>query len=300
MTLQGSLADIQLPDIVQLVSTTGKTGMFLLKRHAQEGRIYLKDGQIVHAELDDLVGEDAVYEMAIWSEGEFTFHPGVAAPQITIHRSNTNLFMEAARRIDEWRVLSRKIPSVDMVPELIPNLPQGRSHVQLNTGEWMVLAQINGRRSIREIARLCNISLFDTAKILYGLITHGLVRLCAAPVSDEPARDTGVQGAGVETGTFRTRVTEDMAASGVTEASRDRHLLQYLERVQAVSEEVLGADAREIIQIYCQQARQGIANGQGMEAVREAVVNIVKAVARTQGADTVARLLKRIRAIKIS
>jgi hypothetical protein len=27
--------------------------------------------------------------------------------------------MEAARRLDEWRVLSKKIPSVDHVPELL-------------------------------------------------------------------------------------------------------------------------------------------------------------------------------------
>jgi hypothetical protein len=207
MSLQGSLKDIQLPDIIQLVSTAGKTGMFLLRRGATEGRIYLQEGQIVHAEVGDFQGEDAVYEMAIWNDGEFLFQPDVRPPRVTVQRSNTTLFMEAARRIDEWRVIARKIPSMDMVPEIVPSLPQGRSHVQLNTGEWMVLARIDGRRSVRELAQACGLSLFDTSKILYGLITHNLVRLKEPPPVAPPPPP------GEDTGAIRSEVSSNMQAS---------------------------------------------------------------------------------------
>ena len=118
MAFQGSLKELPLPDIVQLVSASGKTGQFTLSRQESSGFIFLKNGQIVHAELGDLSGEEAVYALAIWNQGEFHFTPAVEAPRQTITRSNTNLLMEAARRIDEWRVLSKKIASVDLVPEL--------------------------------------------------------------------------------------------------------------------------------------------------------------------------------------
>ena len=107
MSLQGSLKHLQLADVIQLISVSGKTGMFHLKKEGREGHIYLKDGNIVHAELEEIKGEEAVYELAIWNDGEFNFDPDVEASVRTISKSNTNLLMEAARRLDEWRVLSR-------------------------------------------------------------------------------------------------------------------------------------------------------------------------------------------------
>jgi len=108
MALQGSLSELSLPDVIQLVSVSGKTGAFHITRDGEEGRIYLKDGQIVDASVGRLRGENAVYELAIWSTGEFAFHPGETSDEVTVTRSNANLMMEAARRLDEWRVLSRK------------------------------------------------------------------------------------------------------------------------------------------------------------------------------------------------
>ena len=47
MALQGSLADISLPDVIQLVSVSGKTGVFTISGEGADGKIFLKDGQIV-------------------------------------------------------------------------------------------------------------------------------------------------------------------------------------------------------------------------------------------------------------
>ena len=48
MAFQGSLQELPLPDIIQLVSVSGKTGMFLLESGGSKGEIYLQEGQIVH------------------------------------------------------------------------------------------------------------------------------------------------------------------------------------------------------------------------------------------------------------
>ena len=47
MAFQGSLAELHLPDIIQLISVSGKTGVFHLTDGALKGRIYLNDGKIV-------------------------------------------------------------------------------------------------------------------------------------------------------------------------------------------------------------------------------------------------------------
>src|SRR5262249_10630876 len=160
MAFQGSLAELHLPDIIQLISVSGKTGVFHLSDGNLKGEIFLNDGQIVHAQLEDAAGEEAVYALAIWSQGEFKFEPGIATQQRTISKSNTNLLMEAARRLDEWRVLSKKIPSVDLIPEFVVQENRERQ-INLNTSEWMILSQIDGYRSIKTSAATCRLSVFS-------------------------------------------------------------------------------------------------------------------------------------------
>jgi hypothetical protein len=176
MAFQGSLKELPLPDIIQLVSVSGKTGVFSLTRNGDStGEIYLRSGHIVHAHVGELQGEEAVYELAIWPEGEFVFTPGQETSLTTIQKSNTNLLMEAARRIDEWQVLSKRIPSTRLVP-VFTNQATTTS-VSLTPQEWALIIKIDERRTIEEIAVGMAMSPFDVCKLLYGLVTSGLVSL---------------------------------------------------------------------------------------------------------------------------
>ena len=51
MSFQGSIKELPVPDIVQLMSVSGKTGVFTLTRGPERGVIYLKNGQMVHSRL---------------------------------------------------------------------------------------------------------------------------------------------------------------------------------------------------------------------------------------------------------
>ena len=175
MAFQGSLEELPLPDIIQLVSVSGKTGAFTLSSASETGHIYLEEGQIVHAEVGELEGEEAVYELAIWPRGDFVFEPGEDSPTRSIEKSNTNLLMEAARRIDEWQVLSKRIPSTRLIPVFTQE--SSKTSVSFTPQEWALVCKIDERRSIDEIAVGLGSSPFDTCKILYGLITSGLVEL---------------------------------------------------------------------------------------------------------------------------
>ena len=54
MAFQGSLKELPLPDIIQLVSVSGKTGVFTLRNGADSGEIFLRKGQIAHATVGAL------------------------------------------------------------------------------------------------------------------------------------------------------------------------------------------------------------------------------------------------------
>ncbi len=175
MSFQGSLKELPLPDIIQLVSVSGKTGAFVLKSGHQEGQIFLQDGEIVHAMASGVEGEEAVYELAIWQDGQFVFQAGVESETRTVKKSNTNLLMEAARRIDEWKILSKRVPSTQLVP--VFTTQGSRTSVSFTPNEWSVICKIDERRTIDDLASVLGISPFEVSKLLFGLLTAGLVEL---------------------------------------------------------------------------------------------------------------------------
>jgi len=211
MAFQGSLKELPLPDIIQLVSVSGKTGVFSLRRNGDSsGEIYLRGGQIVHAFVGDLQGEEAMYELAIWPEGDFVFTPGMETELTTIHKSNTNLLMEAARRIDEWQILSKRIPSTRLVPVFTQRATT--TSVSLTPQEWSLICKIDERRTIEEVAIGLDMSPFETCKLLYGLITSGLVAL-----NEDLSR--------LRTDRLRTMPPEELAAVAETVHNQARGLL---------------------------------------------------------------------------
>jgi hypothetical protein len=175
MAFQGSLKELPLPDVIQLVAASEKTGAFLLRDEGSEGTIYLRRGRIVHAETGSQSGEEAFYALSTWSDGEFKFDALESVNGDSIKRSNTELPIEAARRIDEWRVLSKKIPSTRVVPTFTE--PSREGGVSFNPREWRVVQKIDERRDVDALAEVLGESTLDTAKVLYGLVTSGLVVL---------------------------------------------------------------------------------------------------------------------------
>jgi hypothetical protein len=269
MSLQGSLSELPLPDVIQLVSVSGKTGAFEIQGEHDSGRIYLRDGQIVDAIVGNLRGDSAVYEMAIWSEGTFTFDPGKESGQVTIHMSNASLMMEAARRLDEWRVLSRKIPSLDLVP-YFTSREQGADQVTLSPQEWILVTRIDGERSIEGIAAELKWAPFDVSKLLFGMITTGLVAL------GTPG-ESGPQGRRFKAG-----------PSPVT-------LLGLAEKIRAVALDVVGSGGERTIEKQYTTARTLIERGEGFNALREMVEQNTKAISLLKGSDTAAMFDEQVR-----
>lgn len=265
MAFQGSLKELPLPDIIQLVSVSGKTGKFTLTRDSDRGFIYLKNGQMVHAAVADLIGEEAIYTLAIWNQGEFQFSPGEEPDRQTITKSNTNLLMEAARRLDEWRVLSKKIPSVDLVPELLAR-ENRHEQVTLNPQEWLLITRINGQRSIVEIGRGLNISSFEVAKVLYGMITGELVQL-KKKIEHDADRENG-------------------------------ELVDLAARIRAVAEEFIGSSAHKTIEKHFLHALDGIMNGDGYQALDTMVLEFEKTASLLKGALVTEQLRSRISEVR--
>jgi hypothetical protein len=307
MAFQGSLAELHLPDIIQLVSVSGKTGVFHLIDGHLKGQIYLLEGRIVHATLDDVSGEEAVYALAIWNQGDFKFEPAAPTEVRTISKSNTNLLMEAARRLDEWRVLSKKIPSVEMIPEFVVHESR-EGQINLNTSEWLILSKIDGHRSVKAIAQASGLSVFDAAKILYGLIATGLIRLrdARAAANPAPAAAPAKPAAGAasaarpKTGSFPAMPAGQAPPAAVAAAASTAatELMTRLIKVRDVCNHVLGAVGESVVNKHYVKAKSELERGAGSEAIEEAINQIARATSILKGPSTTDALLEQLKTVR--
>ena len=287
MSFQGSLKELPLADIVQLVAVSGKTGMFSLTRGSERGAVYIQNGQITHATVNDIQGEDAIYALALWNDGQFQFSPGLEGDARTITRSNTNLLMEAARRSDEWKILSKKIPTTDAVPVLVCR--EGLSEpVTLTPMEWLVVTNTDGARSIEEIARSARSSAFDVAKTLYGLITSDLVEIRSKADAARAAAATAsvaapAPSAAAAAGPVVT--THSGVFNAVTRGDERRSLQILCTKVKQEAESAALAPGDPAIDRLYRAALGEVDKGRGLDVVRELIRSLEQTVAALRGRE---------------
>ena len=173
--IQGSMREAPLPDIIQLVSQGGKTGCFHVLEDPKRAKIYLRAGRIIHAVTNESEGLDALYQVALWLDGSYHFEEGEARVETTITKPNPSILMEMHKRMDEWRVISQKIGSLDLYP--CSTLLPGEAASGVHPREAQLLGSLTGYCTVEELAALLGRPVLSIAKDLYGLVMAGHVVL---------------------------------------------------------------------------------------------------------------------------
>ncbi len=170
---RGNLAQLSLLDILKMLSTGNRSGRLDVHQGTKNGEIYLQRGALVHAVSGSQMGEKVVYTLMGWMEGDFSFTPDVEASEQSIDVTTEQILLEAARQADQWGDIKEVLSSTDAVFSISPS--GSTNTVSLKPIEWQVLAQINGQRSVIEIAELLKLHEFEVAKIIYSLTIAGLL-----------------------------------------------------------------------------------------------------------------------------
>jgi response regulator RpfG family c-di-GMP phosphodiesterase len=97
----GSLSEMGLPDIVQVLWHGRKTGSLKIRSGVNAGEIHFVEGAVYNALYANLRGEEAVYAMLALNDGDFSLDPNVRAPQQVVQQSPEALLLEGMRRLDE-------------------------------------------------------------------------------------------------------------------------------------------------------------------------------------------------------
>jgi hypothetical protein len=119
MAIRGSLSEASLPDVLQLLAMGNKTGTLTLLVPGSGGTICFRNGRICYATINGRVigTEDSVFVMFKWNDGSFSFEPSLRPPPDAelVSVDPQELLLEGARRVDEWSLIEKKIPSFDVV-----------------------------------------------------------------------------------------------------------------------------------------------------------------------------------------
>jgi tetratricopeptide (TPR) repeat protein len=118
--------------------------------------------------------QEAIFYLFTWKRGSFYFEAGKTpgSGEILISVNSENLLLEGARRVDEWGIIERKIPSMN----LIFGLDRDRlddADLQLTEEQTVILDFLDGERTVEEVAGDSALGDFATGKALYGLIQAG-------------------------------------------------------------------------------------------------------------------------------
>jgi len=112
--MSGVIEEIPLPDLLQLLSTSRKSGVLSVASEHGIGKIYMRKGQIYFAAINDdfaVSPQKAIYRMLTWTSGTFELEPSVEMQVMEeIQESTEALIMEGVRLLDEFRQIEHQLP----------------------------------------------------------------------------------------------------------------------------------------------------------------------------------------------
>ena len=112
-------------------------------------------GALPRADLEEYMRlqiEEAVYYLFTWTSGTFNFEAGVRPERedFLVRINPESLLLEGARRVDEWSLIEKKIPSFDLIFTVEPS-HIGESAPTLTAEQRLLLPLLDGTRDVQQV-----------------------------------------------------------------------------------------------------------------------------------------------------
>jgi len=157
------------------LETGAKTGVRL-------GRALIDGG---HVKVDDMKAalyrqtERSVYKAMAWGDGRFWFEL-CGMPEfiedIPVSLRVEDLILEGVRRIDEGRLISEKIPSLDLVFVRPAYSEEEIDNMRLKSDEQLALGLIDGKADLKGMLAASGLTEFNFLRAVYALYSAGIIR----------------------------------------------------------------------------------------------------------------------------
>jgi tetratricopeptide (TPR) repeat protein len=147
------------------------------QRDKRLGELLVDGGALSRPDLERYMRiqiEEAVYFLFTWSSGTFSFESDVIpeTQDFLVRISPESLLLEGARRVDEWSLIDKKIPSFDLI-FVVEGDRLTAAGVSLTPEQERIVPLLDGTRDVTRIVEDSGMLEFEVGKTLYGLITAG-------------------------------------------------------------------------------------------------------------------------------
>jgi hypothetical protein len=150
------------------------------KAERRLGQILVDEGYVEAPVLEAYIQgqiSDALFDLLRWEEGQIRFDADQDSGDVDLGLavSIDAVLADSARRIELWNKIKEKIPSMETRFAMSSTPGQKPTDIHLKPREWMLLCNLHGSRSVRELVSLTGYSDFETARVLYGMYAGGLI-----------------------------------------------------------------------------------------------------------------------------
>jgi len=195
--LSGTFASSNLTELLRVIVNAKQTGYLKLKEGEQDGSIAVENGIIVHARIGSDTGLHALFQFVGWREARYDFHerplPTDLPRDLAVYDPQL-LITGVAFKVDEQNLLFEAIPSLDSVLCYVGG--EGLASVEVSTADLGLLAQADGRRTVREMAERLNLSPAEVARNLARFRLAGVLELVPPPGSTPKSPKSAMAAAG--------------------------------------------------------------------------------------------------------
>lgn len=149
------------------------------QREKRLGELLIEQGSLTREQLHQYIRiqiEEAVYFLFTWNLGTFNFEADVTPEEqdLLVSINPESLLLEGARRVDEWSLVEKKIPSFDLVFE-VDRPKVAASDAPLTEEQRTIIELLDGQRDVTSVVDASGLVEFEVGKALYGLLTAGFV-----------------------------------------------------------------------------------------------------------------------------
>jgi tetratricopeptide (TPR) repeat protein len=161
-----------------------------LHRDQRLGELLVAQGAITKIALHEQIRlqiEEAVYFLFTWTEGTFNFEADVRPEEqdFLVSINPESLLLEGARRVDEWTLIEKKIPTFDLVFDVDRHKIE-ESGVALTKEQAVVVRLLDGQRDVASLIGESGLGEFEIGKALYGLVSAGFATRVGKTKPPEP------------------------------------------------------------------------------------------------------------------
>jgi hypothetical protein len=178
-TMSGSIDEVPLPDLLQLFSTSKKSGALVIRTEEDIGRIFLQKGVIYYATINDLTDLQpikCIFRMLTWQKGLFDFDASDLREfpkpvDVTVQE----ILMESLRQLDELNAFRDQLPALSA--RLVLDTPLVPPLRDLSPEDLDVLQLAHNFNRFGTLLDRSFASDVDTARIVLKLIQKNYLRV---------------------------------------------------------------------------------------------------------------------------